>query len=116
MSVALRHSQDLLRDNLLLGVNPNGSTAAYFASSYDTLATQLQPNVRYCDTPTCLKWLRSGEVAAFVSDRPQLAYLANLHPCDLTVVGDDFGPGAWVNGWLQGRLPLIGYTILWLHA
>ena len=35
--------QDLVRDNALIGVNPNGSTAAYFASSQDTLATQLQP-------------------------------------------------------------------------
>ena len=49
---------DLLRDNLAVGVNANGSTAAYFLSSADTLAVQLQPNVRYCATPDCLAMLR----------------------------------------------------------
>ncbi|KAG2438363.1 hypothetical protein HYH02_010818 [Chlamydomonas schloesseri] len=105
--------QDLVRDNGLLGVNPNGSTAAYFASSQDTLATQLQPRVRYCATDTCVAWLRAGEVAAFVSDQPLLDYIAEQQPCDLQVVGDPFGPGNLVVGLQKGSpwLPLFNNAI-----
>ncbi|KAG2433771.1 hypothetical protein HXX76_008132 [Chlamydomonas incerta] len=101
-AVGIQGLQDLVRDNALLGVNPNGSTAAYFASSQDTLATQLQPRVRYCATDTCVAWLRSGEVAAFVSDQPLLDYIAEQQPCDLSVVGDPFGPGNLVVGLQKG--------------
>ncbi|GFR49186.1 hypothetical protein Agub_g11210 [Astrephomene gubernaculifera] len=98
--------QDLVRGNLQLGVNPSGSTAAYFSNSRDTLAMQLQPNIRYCDSATCVSWLRSGAIAGFVSDQPALAYLAQQQPCDLAVVGDPFGPGNLVLG-LQKGSPLL---------
>ncbi|PNH10073.1 Glutamate [NMDA] receptor subunit 1 [Tetrabaena socialis] len=96
----------LVRDNLLVGVNPNGSTAAYFAYSFDSLATQLQPNVRYCATPTCVQWVKDGIISAFVSDKPLLQYQANQPPCNLAVVGDAFGPGNLVIG-LQKGSPLL---------
>ncbi|GFR49187.1 hypothetical protein Agub_g11211 [Astrephomene gubernaculifera] len=104
---------DLIHGNLKLGVNPNGSTAAYFASSHDTIATQLQPNIRYCDSATCVSWLRSGAIAGFVSDQPALAYLAQQQPCDLAVVGDPFGPGNLVLGLQKNStlLPLFNAAI-----
>ncbi len=55
-----------------------------------------------------MAWVRSGQVAAFVSDRPLLTYQAHLQPCDMVVVGDDFGPGAWVDRWLRGGPSLRG--------
>lgn len=84
---------DLVRRRALLGVNPGGSTAAYFASGEDALARRAAHLVRYCATDDCLASLRGGALGAFVSDRPLLRYQAKLSPCDLTVTGDDFGPG-----------------------
>lgn len=71
---------DLLDKRLGFGVNPNGSTAAYFAASEDPLARALQPAVQYCGTPTCMEWLRSGRIGGFVSDRPLLAYQVRALP------------------------------------
>ncbi len=49
-------------------------------------------------------------MAAFVSDRPLLSYQANLRPCDLAVVGDDFGPGAWFN---EVRCGVAPHLVCW---
>lgn len=70
-----------------------------------------------CCLRTCLAWVRSGQVAAFVSDRPLLSYQAHLQPCDMVVVGDDFGPGAWVRRYGRGgcRRAVVSRTVyLWL--
>ncbi|EFJ50217.1 hypothetical protein VOLCADRAFT_89121 [Volvox carteri f. nagariensis] len=96
--VGISGLQDLVKDNALVGVNPSGSTAAYFTASKDSLATQLQPNVRYCDTATCVAWVRQGVVRAFVTDQPVLLYLSQRQPCDMAVAGEPFGPGAWGRG------------------
>ncbi|GLC73367.1 hypothetical protein PLESTF_001367700, partial [Pleodorina starrii] len=105
--------QDLVRDNSLIGVNPGGSTAAYFSTSQDSLATQLQPNVRYCDSPTCVAWVRQGVVRAFVTDQPVLLYMSQQQPCDTAVVGDPFGPGNLVLGLQKNSslLPLFNAAI-----
>ncbi|KXZ45007.1 hypothetical protein GPECTOR_59g614 [Gonium pectorale] len=97
--------EDLVNKSAFLAVIPNGTNAAYFTSSYDALALQLRDRVRFCDTDTCLRWLREGRVAAFASDQPQLTYLAAQQPCDLAVVGQSFGPSNLVFG-LQKNSPL----------
>ncbi|GIL75500.1 hypothetical protein Vretimale_8129 [Volvox reticuliferus] len=98
--------QDLAKGNFLVAINPNGSTDAYFTNSKDTLATQLQPNLRRCDSVTCVDWVRRGVVRAFVTDQPALVYIAQQQPCDLAVVGDPFGPGNLVIG-LQKNSSLL---------
>ncbi|GLI61922.1 hypothetical protein VaNZ11_004447 [Volvox africanus] len=98
--------QDLIKGNFLVAINPNGSTDAYFMNSKDSRATQLQPNLRRCDTDTCIEWVRQGVVRAFVTDQPVLLYRSQQQPCDLTVVGDPFGPGNLVIG-LQKNSPLL---------
>jgi hypothetical protein len=105
--------QDLVKTNGLVGVNPNGSTAAYFATSKDSLATQLQPNVRYCDSATCTRWVREGVVQAFVTDQPVLLYLSQQQPCNTAVVGDPFGPGEARKGaWPSSLLAPCGGWLL----
>ena len=42
--------------------------------------------------------VRNGSVAAFLTDAPTLQYYAGRVPCDLTMVGNNFGPGALVYG------------------
>ena len=42
--------------------------------------------------------VRNGSVTAFLTDAPTLQYYAGRVPCDLTVVGNNFGPGALVYG------------------
>ncbi|GIL51400.1 hypothetical protein Vafri_7403 [Volvox africanus] len=98
--------QDLVKGNFLVAINPNGSTDAYFMNSKDSLATQLQPNLRRCGTDTCVDWVRQGIVQAFVTDQPVLLYRSQQQPCDLTVVGDPFGPGNLVIG-LQKNSSLL---------
>lgn len=86
----------LLQAGSSLGIMPGGSTAAYFASSADTLATQLQPALIECgNTAACMGLLSSGSIGAFASDRPSLDYLAaSAAPaCNLRVAGEAFGPG-----------------------
>jgi hypothetical protein len=56
---------------------------------------------------TGLAMVRNGSVDAFITDAPTLQYFAGRQPCDLTVVGNDFGPGALVYG-LQKNSSLTG--------
>jgi ABC-type amino acid transport substrate-binding protein len=48
--------------------------------------------------------VRSGAADAFITDAATLRYAAGRIPCDLDVVGDNFGPGTLVYG-LQKNSP-----------
>ncbi|KAG2497225.1 hypothetical protein HYH03_004814 [Edaphochlamys debaryana] len=106
VDVTIEGLKTLLRNGGMLGLNPNGSTAAYFTDSQDTLVMQLQSQLSFCDTQSCIAGVRAGSLAAFVSDKPLLDFQAGLQPCDLEVVGQDFGPGNLVFG-LQKNSSLL---------
>ncbi|GLI61921.1 hypothetical protein VaNZ11_004445 [Volvox africanus] len=97
--------QDVIRKSGLIAMNPNGSTNSYFQSQ-DSQVMQLQNSIKYCDSSTCVEWVRQGIVQAFVSDRTVLESLAMQQPCDLAVAGDPFGPGNLVIG-LQNNSRLL---------
>lgn len=84
---------ELVSRGATMGINPGGSTAAYFTSGEDALAQKAAKRLVYCATEECLDQLRGGSIDAFISDKPLLVYYANLQACDLLVAGRDFGPG-----------------------
>ena len=49
-----------------------------------------------------MQLVRDSTVAAFLTDAPTLQYYAGRAPCDLTMVGNDFGPGSLVYGLQKG--------------
>ena len=46
--------------------------------------------------------VRNGDVDAYVTDFPTLQWYAGRQPCDLSVQGEDFGPGMLVYGLQKG--------------
>lgn len=53
-------------------------------------------------TCTGVAAVRDGDVDAYVTDFPTLQWYANRQPCDLSVQGDNFGPGMLVYGLQKG--------------
>ena len=51
-------------------MNANGSTAAYFTTGSDPLATSIKGNLVLCDTATCMDMLHAGTIAGFCTDEP----------------------------------------------
>ncbi|GIL63428.1 hypothetical protein Vafri_17470 [Volvox africanus] len=99
--------QDVLLKSGLIAVNPNGSTASYFATSQDSIAKRLRGSIWYCETVgKCVEAVRQGNALAFVSDSSALEYQAMQSPCNLAVVGKAFGPGNLVIG-LQKNSSLL---------
>ncbi|GIL75501.1 hypothetical protein Vretimale_8132 [Volvox reticuliferus] len=99
--------QDVLHESGLIAVNPNGSTASYFVTSQDSIATRLRDSIWYCETvEKCVEAVRQGHALAFVSDSSALEYQAMQTPCNLAVVGKPFGPGNLVIG-LQKNSSLL---------
>ena len=51
-----------------------------------------------CGACAGVEMVRNGTVDAYLSDAVTLQWYAGRAPCDLTVVGAGFGPGALVYG------------------
>ena len=49
-------------------MNANGSTAAYFTTGSDPLATSIKDNLVFCDQATCMDMLRAGTIGGFCTD------------------------------------------------
>eukprot|EP00243_Klebsormidium_subtile_P013209 TRINITY_DN8558_c0_g1_i1.p1 TRINITY_DN8558_c0_g1~~TRINITY_DN8558_c0_g1_i1.p1 ORF type:complete len:528 (+),score=86.28 TRINITY_DN8558_c0_g1_i1:336-1919(+) len=90
---------DLRQKALPFVVNTGGATYTYFTKSMDPAILMMQAKMQTAVGNTAaLKMVRSGQVVAYLTDLPTLLYFGGEPPCDLQVVGPEFGPGVYTFG------------------
>ncbi|BDA49267.1 Glutamate receptor 2 [Coccomyxa sp. Obi] len=108
VSQPIQSLKDLTTRNGTIAINPSGATKNFFDNTKDPISADAGSRRVYTpDTITGVEAVRNGDVDAYVTDFPTLQWYAGRQPCDLSVQGDNFGPGVLVYG-LQKGSPFTG--------